>query len=147
MTPVLVRPAQSVDADDLRRLAALDSARPLTGDVLIAVQGGDIAAAMSLDTGAVIADPFQPTANLVDLLRTAAHPAERSRRARRALHPPRGRRRLGGGAHGPRAIYQARPPAVRAVAALPLGRVERPVGLREQRRAVDRRARPTPRPR
>ena len=79
MTPILVRPARTVDADDLRRLAALDSARPLTGDVLIAVQGGDIAAAMSLDTGAVIADPFQPTANLVDLLRTAAHPAERSR--------------------------------------------------------------------
>ena len=79
MTPVLVRPAQSVDTDDLRRLAALDSARPLTGDVLIAVQSGDVAAAMSLDTGAVIADPFQPTANLVDLLRTAAHPAERRR--------------------------------------------------------------------
>ena len=33
---------------------------------------------MSLDTGAIIADPFQPTANLVDLLRTAARPAERS---------------------------------------------------------------------
>ena len=79
MTPVLVRPAQSVDTDDLRRLAALDSARPLTGEVLIAVSGGDIAAAMSLDTGAVIADPFQPTANLVDLLRTAAHPTERRR--------------------------------------------------------------------
>ncbi len=78
MTPVLVRPARDVDAADLRRLAALDSARPLTGDVLIAVQGGDVAAAMSLDTGAIIADPFQPTANLVDLLRTAAHPAERS---------------------------------------------------------------------
>ena len=80
MTPILVRPARSVDADDLRRLAALDSARPLTGDVLLAVSGGDVAAAMSLDTGAVIADPFQPTAHLVDLLRTAAHPAPRRRR-------------------------------------------------------------------
>ncbi len=78
MTPVLVRPARPVDAADLSRLAALDSARPLTGDVLMAVSGGDIAAAMSIDTGAVIADPFQPTANLVDLLRTAARPAERS---------------------------------------------------------------------
>jgi hypothetical protein len=83
MTPVLVRPAHAVDADALRVLASLDSARPLTGDVLIAVAGGDVAAAISLDTGAVIADPFQPTAHLVELLRTAAHP-EPSRRPRAA---------------------------------------------------------------
>ena len=75
MTPVVVRPARSVDSDALRVLAALDSARPLTGDVLIAVSGGDVAAAISLDTGAVIANPFEPTAHLVDLLRTAARPA------------------------------------------------------------------------
>ena len=80
MTPVLVRPARSIDADDLAVLASLDSARPLTGDVLLAEHsGGDIAAAMSVDTGAVIADPFQPTAHLVALLRTAAHPAPRRR--------------------------------------------------------------------
>jgi hypothetical protein len=79
MTPVLVRPARTVDADALRRLASLDSARPLTGDVLIAVSGGEVAAAMSLDTGAVIANPFQPTAHLVDLLRTAARPEPRRR--------------------------------------------------------------------
>jgi len=79
MTPVLIRPARTIDAADLRRLAALDSARPLTGDVLLAVSGGDVAAAMSLDTGAVIADPFQPTAHLVELLRTAARPAPRQR--------------------------------------------------------------------
>ena len=59
---------------------------PLTGEVLIAVSGGDVAAAMSLDTGAVIADPFEPTAHLVELLRTAARPAprQRPRAARRA---------------------------------------------------------------
>ena len=49
---------------------------------------------MSLDTGAVIADPFEPTAHLVELLRTAARPAP----APRAPHPPlraaRGSRRL-----------------------------------------------------
>jgi hypothetical protein len=81
MTPVLVRPARAVDADSLRDLAALDSARPLTGDVLLAVVGGEPAAAISLDTGAVIADPFQPTTHLVDLLRTAGRP-EPSRRSR-----------------------------------------------------------------
>jgi hypothetical protein len=79
MTPVLVRPARAVDADSLRVLAALDSARPLTGDVLLAVAGGEVAAAMSLDTGAVIADPFQPTAHLVELLRTAGRPEPRRR--------------------------------------------------------------------
>ena len=74
MTPVLVRPARSVDSDALTVLAAFDSATPLTGEVLLAVAGGEIAAAMSLDTGAVIANPFEPTAHLVELLRTAAHP-------------------------------------------------------------------------
>ena len=81
MTPVLVRPARSVDSDALTVLAALDSAAPLTGEVLLAVAGGEVAAAMSLDTGAVVANPFEPTAHLVDLLRTAAHP-EPSRRSR-----------------------------------------------------------------
>jgi hypothetical protein len=75
MTPVLVRPARSVDADALHTLAALDSARPLTGEILLAVSGGAVAAAMSLDTRAVIADPLQPTGHLVALLRTAARPA------------------------------------------------------------------------
>ena len=81
MTPVLVRPARSVDSDALTVLAALDSAAPLTGEVLLAVAGGEVAAAMSLDTGAVVANPFEPTAHLVDLLRTAARP-EPSRRSR-----------------------------------------------------------------
>ena len=91
MTPVLVRPARSVDADDLAVLAALDSAAPLTGDVLIAVSGGEVAAAMSLDTGAVVANPFVPTSHLVELLRTAARPApaRRERTSRFALRAVR----------------------------------------------------------
>jgi hypothetical protein len=89
MTPVLIRPARAADAADLADLAALDSAAPLTGEVLLAKHsGGEIAAAMSLDTGAVIADPFVPTANLVELLRTAARPAPR-RRGRLAALPLR----------------------------------------------------------
>ena len=88
MTPVLVRPARNIDAADLAKLAALDSAAPLTGDILLAVSGGEVAAAMSVETGAVIADPFLPTANLVELLRTAARPAPR-RRGRLAALPLR----------------------------------------------------------
>jgi hypothetical protein len=93
MTPVVIRPASPADAADLAVLAALDSARPLTGEVLLAEHsGGEVAAAMSLDTGAVVADPLRPTAHLVELLRTAAQPAERPRRSRasvRALRPLR----------------------------------------------------------
>jgi len=91
MTPVLVRPARDVDAADLAILAALDSAAPLTGETLIAVSGGEVAAAMSIDTGAVIANPFVPTAHLVELLRTAARPepARRVRTPRFALRAVR----------------------------------------------------------
>ena len=91
MTPVLVRPARDVDAADLAILAALDSAAPLTGEVLIAVSGGEVAAAMSIDTGAVVANPFVPTAHLVELLRTAARPepARRVRAPRFALRAVR----------------------------------------------------------
>ena len=88
MTPVLVRPARDVDAADLAKLAKLDSAAPLTGDVLLAVSGGEVAAAMSLDTGAVVPNPFVPTSQLVELLRTAARPAQ-PRRTRLAALPLR----------------------------------------------------------
>ena len=88
MTPVLVRPARSADASDLAVLAALDSAAPLTGDVVLAISEGEVAAAMSLDTGAVVANPFVPTTHLVELLRTAARPEPR-RRTRLAALPLR----------------------------------------------------------
>jgi hypothetical protein len=76
--PLVLRPATSVDSPDLERLAALDSARPLDGDVLLAYAGGEVRAALSLDSGRVVADPFWPSAELVDLLRAAA--GERPRR-------------------------------------------------------------------
>jgi hypothetical protein len=86
MTPVTIRPAGPADAADLAVLAALDSAKPLTGEVLLAAHpGGEVAAAMSLDTGAVVADPLRPTAHLVELLRTAGRPVSRPRRAARPL--------------------------------------------------------------
>ncbi|HET6869899.1 MAG TPA: hypothetical protein VFH80_28560 [Solirubrobacteraceae bacterium] len=62
------------DADDaaLRTLADLDS-RPLpAGRVLIAEVDGRLQAAVGLDGGEPIADPFRRTAYLVDLLRTRA---------------------------------------------------------------------------
>jgi hypothetical protein len=52
----------------IERLAQLDSARRPTGPVLVAVAGGEPVAALPLDGGPAIADPFQPTAALVSLL-------------------------------------------------------------------------------
>jgi hypothetical protein len=81
--PLVLRPATSVDSADLERLAALDSARPLEGDVLLAYAGGDVRAALSLDSGRVVADPFWPSAELVQLLRAAAGDRPRRRLRRR----------------------------------------------------------------
>jgi hypothetical protein len=77
-SPLVLRPATSADSRELERLAALDSARPLTGDVLVVAAGGELRAALSLESGRAVADPFWPSADLVALLRTAA--GERPRR-------------------------------------------------------------------
>jgi len=50
-------------------LAELDSARPLSGPVLVAVVEGRIWAALALDGDRVVAAPFLPTAPAVQLLR------------------------------------------------------------------------------
>ena len=78
-TAVTIRRATDADAFALRRLAVIDSASPPTGDVLLAEMGSELWAAVSVDTGAAIADPFRPSAELVELLRfraerTAGHP-------------------------------------------------------------------------
>jgi hypothetical protein len=89
-SPLVLRPATAVDTDALERLAALDSARPLTGEVTLASVGGDVRAALSLETGRVVADPFYPSAELVELLRAAAggsRPRRRWHRAGRAVRP------------------------------------------------------------
>ena len=67
-----IRLATTSDEFAVRRLAALDSASPPTGDVLLAEMGNELWAALSVDTGTAIADPFRPSADLVDLLRFRA---------------------------------------------------------------------------
>ena len=52
----------------IERLAQLDSARRPAGPVLVAAVGGEPMAALPLDGGPAIADPFQRTAALVSLL-------------------------------------------------------------------------------
>jgi hypothetical protein len=67
-----IRPADASDAGALVRLAALDSSFPPTGHALIAEVGDEVWAAVEVDTGDAIADPFRPSGEVVDLLRLRA---------------------------------------------------------------------------
>jgi hypothetical protein len=66
---VTLRFAFPDDEVALARLAALDSAEPPSAPVLLAEVGGELRAALSLRDGDVVADPFRPTAGLIELLR------------------------------------------------------------------------------
>src|SRR4051812_9012703 len=70
--PFTIRTATARDQDVLARLATLDSQRALSGPALIAEIAGQPAAAIDLKAGRVVADPFQPTAGLVEHLRLRA---------------------------------------------------------------------------
>jgi hypothetical protein len=71
------------DEFPLARLAALDSSEPLAQPVLLADVDGYLLAALALTDGAVVADPFHPTADLVQLLRARAWQLDWSSRRRR----------------------------------------------------------------
>ena len=64
-----IRHATAADEADLIRLAALDSSRVPSGELLVAQVDGHLVAALSIDTGAAIADPFEHTAAIVDSMR------------------------------------------------------------------------------
>jgi hypothetical protein len=64
-----IRRSDVTDSGALARLAVLDSSSSFTGDALIAEVGDELWAAVEIDTGSAIADPFRPSAVLVDLLR------------------------------------------------------------------------------
>ncbi|HEX7298124.1 MAG TPA: hypothetical protein VF257_03895 [Solirubrobacteraceae bacterium] len=81
-TSLTIRHAHGADASALVRLAALDSSRVPSGELLIAELDGRLVAALSVDTGAVIADPFEHTTAIVDSLRVQAEG-----RARPAILP------------------------------------------------------------
>ncbi len=92
-TELVIRAAGAQDHAALRRLAQLDGKpRPQTADLLVAEVDGEVLAALPLDGGATIADPFRPTAELIDLLcmragqlRCAEAEGGRLKRAWRAL--------------------------------------------------------------
>jgi hypothetical protein len=71
MNPITIRQSTDADRPVLRELAELDSAPPIDGPVLLAVQGDRAVAAISLDGLREIADPFVRTREVVALLRAA----------------------------------------------------------------------------
>ena len=72
MRNISIRRAVAADLSQLERLAALDSARPPRGPALVAEADSRMLAALPLGSGRPIADPFEPTAEVVALLRLRA---------------------------------------------------------------------------
>jgi hypothetical protein len=80
-----LRDATDADSAALLRLARLDSrGRPPAGRLILAEDRGELVAAIAVESGAAIADPFKPTAAIVAMLEVRA----------RQLRGTTGRRRL-----------------------------------------------------
>lgn len=94
--PITIREAEGGDLPALRRLAERDSARMIERPAIVAVRDGEPRAALSMRGGSVIADPFHPTAELVELLEAHARALDRSIWARASIRPRAERR---GGRH------------------------------------------------
>jgi hypothetical protein len=88
--PVTIRWAGAADRPALEALATLDETSVPEVPMLVAERAGVPVAALPVDGSDPIADPFAPTAELVDLLEVraaqlAGSDRPRRRRARRAL--------------------------------------------------------------
>ena len=86
---ILIRPAYADDREALSRLAAIDSSAVPDEPLLLAEVDEELRAALSLADGSVIADPFFPTLDLIELLRTHATALSSDRGARRRHRPVR----------------------------------------------------------
>lgn len=87
MSHITIRTATRSDEHSLRRLAELDSQPQLVGDALIAEVCGRAVAAMESATGRSVADPFEPTAEIVELLQVRSHGGRRRRTRHLRLLP------------------------------------------------------------
>ncbi len=84
--PITIRPARADEGEALGRLAQLDSAELPRGELLVALMGEELVAAVSIERGEAIADPFRPSVGLVKLLSARATQL----RGRRACGSPAG---------------------------------------------------------
>jgi hypothetical protein len=96
ISPLTLRLARADETGIVRRLADLDDAPTLKGEILLALVDGQAIAALSLTDGRVVADPFLPTAEAVALLtlRASQLSAIRARRWAGRTVRPRPRRTL-----------------------------------------------------
>jgi hypothetical protein len=69
---ITIKRADDGDGAVLATLAALDSQPMPRGEALIAIVDGEPWAALPVAGGRAVADPFRPSGQLVELLRTAA---------------------------------------------------------------------------
>ena len=56
------------DASAVQRLAELEGVRPLAGELLVAEVAGEIWAAVALESGALVADPYRPSGEVAELV-------------------------------------------------------------------------------
>ena len=86
MGVITIRRSRDQDLSAIGRLAGLDSRHEPAGHALLAFDGEELVAALPLDGGEAIADPFHHTAEIVDLLRLRAAQAEAPATIRRNRH-------------------------------------------------------------
>jgi hypothetical protein len=86
---IALRQAQANDARALKILAELDEEPELSGETLLALIDEDAVAAMSLEDGRVVSNPFVATREAVSLLKLHAHHllGPKVRQPRRRWHP------------------------------------------------------------
>jgi hypothetical protein len=65
---ITIRSASESDAEAIKRLAELEGVRPPDGDLLVADVDGEVWATIELDGGVLVADPFQPSGDIAELL-------------------------------------------------------------------------------
>ena len=70
--PITITHSTEDDSQSLWRLAALDDRRAPRGPALLAYVDGELRAAVGLVDGHAVADPFHPTAELVEILQFQA---------------------------------------------------------------------------
>jgi hypothetical protein len=70
--PITITHSTPADGQDIGRLALLDGQRAPAGPALLAYVDGELRAAVELVDGQAIADPFHPTAELLEILRFQA---------------------------------------------------------------------------
>src|SRR3954468_20161045 len=85
MSNITVRYAVAADLSQLARLAELDSATALRGPALVAEADSRMLAALPLGSGRPIADPFEPTAEILALLQLRAEQLSKADGRRRGV--------------------------------------------------------------